>query len=142
MKPKQLIGEMNEYYARRAPLHDGYMGYRNNETMEDLLGPIIRWFDEYLRDKVVLEVACGTGNWTQVLAKRAQSVVATDVNASVIEIARTKPYPKSNVVLRVADAYDLGGLCGQFDAAFAADWWSHIPKAWIRPFLDGLLAKL
>jgi SAM-dependent methyltransferase len=139
---KDLIRHMNAYYAKRAPEHDYFMGYTGNEEMERLLGPLIAWCEDDVRDRDVLEIACGTGNWTQVLAKRARSVVATDVNAAVIDIARAKPYDSDRVRFEVADAYDLGKIAGEFDAAFAADWWSHIPKAALREFASGLRDRL
>jgi ubiquinone/menaquinone biosynthesis C-methylase UbiE len=137
-----LIKHMNAYYAKRAADHDYFMGYKGNEEMERLLGPMIEWFEDDVEGRDVLEIACGTGNWTQVLAKRARSVVATDVNASVIDIARSKEYGNDRVRFEVADAYDLGAVEGSFDAAFAADWWSHIPKSALRAFVSGLRRKL
>jgi demethylmenaquinone methyltransferase/2-methoxy-6-polyprenyl-1,4-benzoquinol methylase len=133
---------MNEYYCRRASWHDTYMGYRGNPTMEDLLGPLIRWFETYVTDADVLEIACGTGNWTQVLARRARSVTATDINDSVLELAGAKPYASDNVRFQLTDAYHLDGLSGKYTAAFAADWWSHIPKSCVPVFLTALCARL
>ena len=34
-----------------------------------------------------LEIACGTGNWTQVLGKRAGNVLTTDINELMLDIA-------------------------------------------------------
>lgn len=142
MSSEDLIAGMNAYYAKRAPLHDGFMGYTGNVTMEELLGPVIAWVEDDVRGRDVLEVACGTGNWTQVLAKRARSVVATDVNEAVLEIARTKAYASHLVRFEVADAYALETVEGTFNAGFAADWWSHIPKSAVRAFATGLVRKL
>ena len=142
MKPEDLVRQMNEYYSRRARWHDTYMGYEDNTGMENLLGPIIGWFEAYIEGADVLELACGTGNWTQVLARRARSVTATDVNGSVLEIARSKSYASGNVDFRVADAYTLRGIPGTYNAAFAADWWSHVPKSLIPGFLKAVCGKL
>ncbi|MFH1313393.1 MAG: class I SAM-dependent methyltransferase [Candidatus Eisenbacteria bacterium] len=142
MNTGDLIRHMNAYYAKRAPEHDYFMGYTGNIEMERLLGPMIEWFEADVRGREVLEIACGTGNWTQVLAKRARSVVATDVNSTIIGMARTKTYDNDRVRFEVADAYDLGKIDGSFDAAFAADWWSHIPKAALRSFVAGLKDRL
>jgi demethylmenaquinone methyltransferase/2-methoxy-6-polyprenyl-1,4-benzoquinol methylase len=142
MNTRDLIEHMNKYYAKRAPEHDYFMGYRGNKEMERLLGPMIEWFEDDVRGKDVLEIACGTGNWTQVLAKRARSVVATDVNKTIIKIARTKTYDNDRVRFQVADAYNLEKIDGSFNAAFAADWWSHIPRAALRPFVTGLKDRL
>jgi demethylmenaquinone methyltransferase/2-methoxy-6-polyprenyl-1,4-benzoquinol methylase len=142
MNTRDLIEHMNVYYSKRASRHDHFMGYTGNEEMERLLGPMIEWFEDDVRGKDVLEIACGTGNWTQVLAKRARSVVATDVNTNIIELARTKTYDNDRVRFEIADAYDLGKIDGSFDAAFAADWWAHIPKAALRTFITGLKDRL
>lgn len=142
MDEDKIIGQMNEYYRRRAHLHDYYMSYSSNEGMEKLLSGIIRLFEKDIVDRNLLEIACGTGNWTQILSKRARTVMATDINEPMLAIARNKDYVKPNVRIEYADAYKLDAIKGDFNAAFAADWWSHIPKAKIRPFLKGLHNKL
>ncbi len=138
----RLIDEMNEYYNRRAPWHDHYMEYTTPEKMEQLLNPIIKYIEEYIRDKNILEIGCGTGNWTQVLAKKAKSVLATDSSPTAIKIARKKLSEFKNVSLQVSDAYTLDNVAGQFNCLFASDWWSHIPKSKIAVFLKTITAKL
>jgi SAM-dependent methyltransferase len=142
MAGRDYITEMNKYYSSCAPWHDEFMGYESNDEMEALLGPIIEWVEPFILYRDVLEIACGTGNWTQVLSKRADSVLATDVNITGIEIARTKPYARDNVTFKVADAYTLDCIDGRFTAAFAADWWSHIPLAAVPAFVASLAGKL
>jgi SAM-dependent methyltransferase len=140
--PDDLIDEMNLYYRARAFWHDEYMSYTDNTGMEAQLAPIIEWVEKYVLDRDVLEIACGTGNWTQVLAKRVRSVLATDVNDSVIAIARKKEYKSDRVAFKVADAYTLEGIENEFTAAFAADWFSHVPKSRVVGFLKLLHGKL
>ena len=142
MDTKKLIEEMNRYYDQHAPWHDEAMSYTDNERMEKLLAPIVKNIEPLVCDRDVLEIACGTGNWTQVLAKRARSVTATDVNESVLEIARSKNYENSRVRFLTVSAYELESLSQRFDAAFAADWFSHIPKSGIPRYLEGLNACL
>lgn len=142
MQGKELVRQMNSYYAQNAPLHDKLMGYTDNLYMEKLLAPLIRRFEKYITNQVVLEIACGTGNWTQVLAKRARSVLATDINSSVLKIAKKKNYPRNKVIFKIADAYALQKTEGKYTLAFAADWWSHIPRSMIPAFVEGLHTKL
>jgi demethylmenaquinone methyltransferase/2-methoxy-6-polyprenyl-1,4-benzoquinol methylase len=137
-----LVEEMERYYGDRVPYHDEYMGYEGNEAMEELLGPIIALVEPDIAGRDVLEVACGTGNWTQVLSRRARSVVATDLFDGYLDIARAKPYARDNVTFVRADAYRLEGIGGPFDAAFCADWWSHMPRSRIGTFLQALHAHL
>jgi ubiquinone/menaquinone biosynthesis C-methylase UbiE len=142
MPTSNLIKEMNLYYKNRTPYHDMYMSYTDNYNMEKLLAPIIKKIEPYIYNKDVLEIACGTGNWTQVLSKRVRSVVATDLHDTYLAVARKKKYKHKNVIFEVADAYKLHGIDKKFSVAFAADWWSHIPKSRIRNFIKMLHSKL
>jgi demethylmenaquinone methyltransferase/2-methoxy-6-polyprenyl-1,4-benzoquinol methylase len=119
-----------------------YMGYTDNYEMEKLLAPIIKEIENDITDKDVLEIACGTGNWTQVLSRRARSVVACDLYKGYILEAKKKDYEMDNVIFKLADAYTLNGIKGDFSAAFAGDWFSHIPKSKITGFLKTLHGKL
>jgi ubiquinone/menaquinone biosynthesis C-methylase UbiE len=139
---EKLIEEMSRYYNARAPWHDYYMSYVSNESMEELLHPIVGIVAPIAVGKRVLEIACGTGNWTQVLAKRSASVTAMDVSPTALEIAKAKLLSYDNVSLKEADAYDLSCIDGSFDLLFSADWWSHIPKQSLPGFLDSAMGKL
>ncbi|MDP9415626.1 MAG: class I SAM-dependent methyltransferase [Pseudomonadota bacterium] len=141
MSEHPSVVEMNRYYQARAPWHDDYMSYTSNPDMESLLAPLIADIAPYIVGRDVLEIACGTGNWTQVLAQRAHSVLATDGSADMLTHARTKSYD-GNVTLALADAYTLDTVQDTYSAAFAADWWSHIPKSAIPLFLHTLHEKL
>lgn len=75
------------YYARRAQEYERI--YAKPERQEDLrtLRSIV---EETFRGKHVLEIACGTGYWTEILARSARTVTAVDINEVVLDIARTK----------------------------------------------------
>jgi demethylmenaquinone methyltransferase/2-methoxy-6-polyprenyl-1,4-benzoquinol methylase len=138
----KIMEEMDQYYRDRVPYHDYYMGYTSNEDMEKLLAPLIDIFQDEIRGKDVLEIACGTSNWTHILSRIARSVMATDFLEEYIVIAKRKTQECGNVSYKVADAYLLEGIRGDFNAAFFADWWSHIPHSRIKSFLDILHSKL
>jgi demethylmenaquinone methyltransferase/2-methoxy-6-polyprenyl-1,4-benzoquinol methylase len=93
---------------------------------------------EYFVDRDVLEIACGTGYWTQFIAPVARSVTATDINAETLAIAETKPFPPDRVKLQVADIYDLAPEYKNFTGAFAGFWWSHLRRADRRSFINTL----
>ena len=117
------------YYARRAQEYERI--YIKPERQEDLR--ILRTIvEKAFRGKHVLEIACGTGYWTEVLARSAASVTAVDINEEVLDIARKKLL---KATFRRADVYALPEFDGKFDAGLAAFWWSHIPKARLRSFL-------
>jgi cyclopropane fatty-acyl-phospholipid synthase-like methyltransferase len=114
------------------------MAYSGNAAMEETLGPIVQRVASLLAGLDVLELACGTGNWTQVLARQARRVLATDMSEECLSLARTKEFPAGVVTFRAVDAYALGGAGRGFTGAFAADWWSHVPRSLCGAFLDGL----
>jgi SAM-dependent methyltransferase len=86
----------------------------------------------------VLEIACGTGYWTRVIADTARSVLATDVNEPMLALAREKSYPPGRVRFRRTDAFALDELGGNLTAAFAGFWWSHLTTEQGRVFLEKL----
>ena len=138
----KLVEGMRVYYAARAPWHDSYMGYTGNAALEALLAPIVAVVEELLSGRDVLEVACGTGNWTEVLGRRAASVLATDVNETTLRRAEAKDSRARVASFQVADAYTLEGVPGGFTGAFASDWWSHVPRSLLPGFLDSLHGRL
>jgi demethylmenaquinone methyltransferase/2-methoxy-6-polyprenyl-1,4-benzoquinol methylase len=134
-----LESELTGYYRRRAGEYESI--YAKPERQADLL-VLKKKFSELLKNTRLLEVACGTGYWTAVLANAATSVVATDLAEEPMNIARAKPYPKANVTFAEADAYALPESLGRFDAAFAGFWWSHVPRERIAQFTASLHARL
>ena len=128
-----------EYYRRRAGEYEAF--YAKPERQADLL-LLKKKLAELLKNARVLEVACGTGYWTTVIANAAGSITATDVADEPMNIARAKDYPKKNVTFVEADAYALPESLGRFDAAFAGFWWSHVPRERIAHFLASLHARL
>lgn len=135
MDPDPLI----DYYSRRAAEYERI--YSKPERQADLSSLKIR-VAEFARGHDVLEIACGTGYWTEALAPAARSVVATDASRDVLDVARSKSYPADRVRFEIADAFDPARISGHFTAGFAGFWWSHVEKNRIDPFLDAFHAKL
>ena len=126
------------YYAARAAEYDRI--YLKPERQADLRA-IERWLPPKFAGRRVLEIACGTGYWTQFIAPAAARVLALDAAAETLAIAISR-IPAANVEFRLGDAYALPQDCGRFDAAFAGFWFSHVPKDRRREFLLGLAARL
>jgi demethylmenaquinone methyltransferase/2-methoxy-6-polyprenyl-1,4-benzoquinol methylase len=130
---------MVSYYISRAPEYDEI--YLRPERQADLRS-IEKWVQEkFTPGARVLEVACGTGYWTRLLATTASHLVAVDASQATMDIARGR-VPKEAVTFQKGDAYDLPLDLGKFDAAFAGFWFSHVPKARRRDFLCGLDSML
>lgn len=122
------------YYARRAPHYDEL--YVKPERQNDLAA-LRTHLQTAFADRKVLEIACGTGYWTQAIAETANSVKATDINEPMLDIARQKSYPRNNVIFEAINMYDLPAD-GAFDALFGGFIWSHIPLEQLAQWLDHL----
>lgn len=124
----------SEYYAKRAPEYEAV--YEKPERQHDLaaLGALLR---RLLRGHDVLELACGTGYWTAIVAPIARSVLATDLATEMLALARAKRYPPGRVAFARADALALSGVAPRYTAGLAAFWWSHVPRTQIADFLRG-----
>ena|SRR5688572_8928529 len=126
---------MEAYYARRAAEYEKI--YAKPERQADLARMRVDIPNLFVNQRV-LEIACGTGYWTPLIAARAREVVALDFADETLAIARTKAYPRGNVSFQQADAYALPGWPQKFDGCYAGFWWSHLPLARVDSFLSGL----
>lgn len=133
---------MKQYYAMRAPLYDQI--YQKSERQHDLQSSR-DWLQRTLQGKQVLELACGTGFWTEALASGATpvaSILATDINPEMLEIARSRLAANERVTFAFADAFALADTPAihtkTWNACFAGFWWSHVK----REEQAGLLTQL
>jgi SAM-dependent methyltransferase len=130
---------IERYYSRRASEYERI--YDKPERQHEL-----EWLrhrvPELFRGRAVLEVACGTGYWTQFIAREARHVYACDINEAVLDIAREKPIAQGHATFLRGDAVSLEGVPGGCDAAFAGFWWSHVKKSELAKFVTNLAAKL
>ena len=127
-----------QFYAKSASNHDRI--YDRPERQDDL-ADMREHVADVLRGHTVLELACGTGYWTRLLAEVADHVVATDINPEMIAMAQLRKLPVDKVTLRVADAYDLPGDLGDFTAVFIGFWWSHVRRDQQEKLLAQVKAK-
>lgn len=127
---------MKTYYDVRAPWHDQYMSYQSNEQMETLQKPIIELFQHELANKTVLEIACGTGNWTGILAKRAKHITAVDSSPQSIILAQKKLNRFKNIDFIETDIFNAHNLLQKYDFIFSADFFSHVPMELISKFIE------
>ncbi|MGC9781017.1 MAG: class I SAM-dependent methyltransferase [Candidatus Heimdallarchaeota archaeon] len=92
---------------------------------------------QYLKGRKVIEVACGTGYWTQFLSETAKEITAIDINNEVLVLARQKNY-LCPISFQIMDAYQLAFDNESFNAGLANFWFSHIPKTKIDDFISEL----
>ena len=130
---------MEAYYARRAAEYEKI--YAKPERQADL-ARMRKDIPALFAGERVLEIACGTGYWTPLIAAQARSVLALDYNEETLAIARSKIHKGANVRFVRGDAYALPDWNEKFSAAYAGFWWSHVPLGRIDSFLMHLHSRL
>ena len=112
----RLLAEQLTYYrARGGRYHDVYAGRESWDALVDEL-PI---------RGAVLELACGTGRWTPLLAARAESVTAVDAAPEMIRVARER-VGGLPVEFVCADVFAWSAP-RTYDTIFFGFWLSHVP---------------
>jgi ubiquinone/menaquinone biosynthesis C-methylase UbiE len=137
----EYIEETARYYEMRAREYED-LYYRPESDRREELGLLARFLEESMRGRRVLEVAAGTGYWTQVIAKTAVSVTGVDSSSAMLEEAKKKHLPTDKVHFVLGDAYALDRVQGDFDAAMVNFWISHVPRGRIADFFDALHARV
>lgn len=80
---------------------------------------------EIVKGKKVLDVACGVGYGTQLLAKTAKEVDGADISEEAINYAK-EHYQAKNVTFTVSDATALPYKTGEFDVVVSFETIEHI----------------
>ena len=121
-----------EYYKHRAGEYEKI--YQKPERQNEIL-QCTKILQQIFRDKDVREIACGTGFWTERIAQTANSIFATDINQSVLDIAQKKNYANTRVSFAIDDIFFPVYLQKQ-EILFGGFIWSHIKLEALDRFLD------
>lgn len=127
-----MNSDIVSYYKARAKEYEKI--YNKPERQDDLLlaGQILQ---DTFAGKEVVEIACGTGYWTQKISATASKILATDINDTVIEVAKTKNYPPAKIDFQTADLFNLANT-NRHESLFAGFIWSHIKLQELKSFID------
>ncbi|MFI5908646.1 class I SAM-dependent methyltransferase [Dactylosporangium sp. NPDC051541] len=127
-----VLAEQIGYYRSRAAEYDA--------TAYGEIGPararIARIVGRMAPRGRVLELACGTGLWTEAIAPVADFVLAVDAAPEAIAIARER-VGGGAVEFRVADVFGFAPA-ERFDVVFFSAWLSHVPADRFDGFWAGL----
>jgi SAM-dependent methyltransferase len=132
------MDKLADYYAKRAAEYERI--YAKPERQADLAALKTR-IGKMFAGRRVLELACGTGYWTDVIAGSAAQVTALDLNEEVLAVARTKPNASKVDFVR-GSAYEIPDLGRRHDALFAGFWWSHVPLEKLDGFVADCLSAV
>ena len=129
---------MKDYYQERAAVYERVYQYPERQAELRVLEQQIPCLFE---DRAVLEVAAGTGYWTQFIVQTARSLLATDATAPVLAILQDRIHSEV-LEVRQCDAYALDTLPTGFSGGFAGLWLSHVPKQQLNAFIASFHQRL
>ena len=137
---ERVIQEQIAYYRRRAAEYD-----RTSTPVGDPFEADAERIRSQLRrlrpTGRVLELACGTGQWTGLLAESAAELTAVDASPEMLALNAAK-VGEPRVRYVAADLFALVPQ-GRYDSIFFGFWLSHVPPHRFDAFwelLRGLLA--
>ncbi len=134
-----------DFFTRIADHYDAQFHDESDEDRQDDLDDVAEQVAELMRGHTVLELGCGTGYWTDVIAESASQVIATDASEAMLNVAREHGEGLENVRYRVVDALDIPpdiAEGGKITAVFAGFLWSHLKKEQQDAFLAGLRSRI
>jgi 2-polyprenyl-3-methyl-5-hydroxy-6-metoxy-1,4-benzoquinol methylase len=143
-----VLQEQIAYYRARASEYDEWFLRRGRFDY----GPELnrQWFAEVVEVAQaltdfnpaghVLELACGTGWWTQQLAGYADRITAVDASPEVIEINR-KRLSDPRVEYVQADLFTWKPQ-ERYDVVFFSFWLSHVPQERFESFWETVRSAL
>jgi SAM-dependent methyltransferase len=135
-----LLQEQIRYYRARAPEYDDWFHRRGDyDRGAEYNGLWVAEVEEVRRALAVaggsgriLELACGTGLWTERLAPLATHLTAVDVSPEVIALNRER-VGAAHVRYRQADLFTWEPD-ERYDFVFFGFWLSHVPPSRVIPF--------
>jgi SAM-dependent methyltransferase len=138
--PDNLLEQQIAYYRARAPEYDEWFlrqgrydrGEENNRRWFKEVEQVRAALDEFQPGGHVLELACGTGLWTELLVQYAIEVTALDSSPEMIAINRERLGLQDVHYVR-ADLFSWNPP-QQYDAIFFSFWLSHVPPRRFEEF--------
>lgn len=139
---ERLLAEQAHYYRERAGEYDDWWFRRGRYDHDHETNA--RWFADAaeVQDALerfdpagdVLELACGTGLWTQHLASHAASVTAIDGSPEMLERCRVRVNgPHVSYIQADLFAWEPDRT---YDVCFFGFWLSHVPEERFETFWE------
>jgi SAM-dependent methyltransferase len=89
--------------------------------------------------QIALDIGCGTGEFSRLLSKHFERVVAIDLSPKMIEVAKQRSRQFSNIDFQVADVLKWEPIAEQFDAIVSIATLHHLPVESLLPNLKAAL---
>jgi demethylmenaquinone methyltransferase/2-methoxy-6-polyprenyl-1,4-benzoquinol methylase len=146
--PPEVLDSMKRYYRERAVEYDEWFyrrgrydqGAEANARWFAEIDEVMEALDAFELDGDLLELAPGTGIWTERLLRTAAQITAVDASPEMIAINRAR-VDSGHVTYVQADLFEWQPE-RQYDAVFFGFWISHVPLERLDGFLQMLAAAL
>jgi len=129
--------ETREYYRQRAAEYE-QIYFREVPERRKEIDDEAAFVRDLAYDCEVLDLACGTGYWTQIMAETAASIVALDLSWEMIAQAGQKIYRRQPHFVQ-GELERLPFVDRGFDLVTLGFWFSHQPKQEYEPFFDRIV---
>jgi len=144
-----VLQQQVDYYRARAGEYDQWFlrqgrydrGPQQNAQWFGEVDTVVAALDAFGPRGDVLELACGTGLWTQRLAPYASQLTSVDASAEVIAINRDR-VAAANVRYVEADLFTWQPPAHSYDVVFFSFWLSHVPPDRFDAFWETVRACL
>lgn len=149
-----VVAEQISYYRRRAGEYDDFWTRSGRYTLPP---DRLRCWQADTQEAVdavnawnpggdLLELACGTGLWTQYLAEAATTVHAVDAAPEMIALNRARmerhPTLEDRVTYETADLFSWSPPPNCADGVFFGYWHSHVPDERLATFWSAVAVAL
>lgn len=132
---EELLAEQIAYYRARAPEYDA-----TSDFGDPVRASLVEALEAFGPTGDVLELACGTGHWTEVLATTATTLTAVDVSAEMLALNRAR-VSRPDVRYIQEDLFRWSPD-RTYDVVFFSAWLSHVPPQLLKDFWSRVAAAL
>ena len=134
MADDELLDEQRRFYAARAPEYDELWqrsgrydrGDEDRHAWQEQVGAVEDALAAFGATGDVLELAGGTGWWTERLARTADRLTVVDASPEALALNRAR-VGRADVEYLVVDLFDWQPT-RRYDAVFFSFWLSHVPR--------------
>jgi SAM-dependent methyltransferase len=152
MAADDILRDQIDYYRARAGEYDEWWfrtgrydrGPQFNARWRAEVALVEAALDAWLTEHSpgsLLELACGTGLFTQHLARRVPRITAVDASPEVLALNRSRVAGAANIEYVEADLFSWRPPI-RYDAVFFSFWLSHVPDDRLAEFWGGVAAAL
>lgn len=146
--PARVLDEMKTYYRERAAEYDEWFyrrgrydrGAHSNALWFAEVDEVLKALEDFHLSGDLLELAPGTGIWTERLLRTASGITAVDASSEMVAINRAR-VSNERVEYMLTDLFNWQPPRA-FDGIFFGFWLSHVPLERLDAFLEMLAAAL